>query len=144
MPGRVLVNPGDVGLALDTHDAPLAFLLPSGFSGLSARPWQAPKFSVRRCVPGAVQRVTLLRRTGTHANEDVDPGSAHHAARAARCPASGERQRNHSAAICRGAGGGLARSAASCAYRALASLTDFSFTGPRPRGRSARGRILLR
>src|ERR1700676_4023527 len=131
MPGRVLVNPGDVGLALDTHDAPLAFLLPSGFSGLSARPWQAPKFSVRRCVPGAVQRVTLLRRTGTHANEDVDPGSAaHHAARAARCTASGERQRNHSAAICRGAGGGLARSAASCAYRALASLTDFSFTGP--------------
>jgi len=36
----------------------------------------------------------------------------------------------YSAASCRGAGGGLTRSAANCAYRAFASATDFSFTGP--------------
>ena len=36
----------------------------------------------------------------------------------------------YSAAICLGAGGGLTSSAASCAYRALASCTAFSFTGP--------------
>jgi transposase len=41
--------------------------------------------------------------------------------------ASGE---TYSAASCRGAGGGLTRSAANCAYRAFASATDFSFTGP--------------
>jgi hypothetical protein len=49
MPGWMLVNPGDVGPALDTqYGAPLAFLVPRGFSGLSARPWQGPKYSVRR------------------------------------------------------------------------------------------------
>src|SRR3954454_20753268 len=36
----------------------------------------------------------------------------------------------YSAAIWRGAGGGLTRSAANCVYRALASCTAFSFTGP--------------
>jgi len=35
---------------------------------------------------------TLLRRAGTHGGSSVDPGSAaHHAASAARCAASGER-----------------------------------------------------
>ena len=36
----------------------------------------------------------------------------------------------YSAASCRGAGGGLTRSAASSAWRVLASFTAFSFTGP--------------
>jgi hypothetical protein len=32
MPGRMLVNPGEIGLAFDTqYGAPLAFPLPSGF-----------------------------------------------------------------------------------------------------------------
>src|SRR6266699_1238906 len=75
MPDWVLVNPGDVGLALDTqYGAPLAFFsLPAVFlacrRGLGKRrnipsdetvrdtPWER--------VPGAVQRVTLLRRTGS-------------------------------------------------------------------------------
>src|SRR5439155_19549208 len=49
MPGWVLVDPGDVGLALDAqYGAPLAFFLFQRFSDLSARPWQAPKYSVRR------------------------------------------------------------------------------------------------
>src|SRR6266404_1827630 len=79
--------------------------------------------------PGAT-RLALLRRAGTHNVTLMDPGSAaHRAARAARCAASGAR-RNYSAAICLGAGGGLARSAANCAYLAFASRTDFSFTGP--------------
>jgi hypothetical protein len=38
--------------------------------------------------------------------------------------------RNYSAAIWRGAGGGLTRSAANCVYRAFASSIAFSFTGP--------------
>jgi hypothetical protein len=38
--------------------------------------------------------------------------------------------KTYSAAIWRGAGGGLARSAISCACRACASFTAFSFTGP--------------
>jgi hypothetical protein len=42
----------------------------------------------------------------------------------------GARDEPYSAAICRGAGGGLARSATSCAWRALASPAAFSFTGP--------------
>src|ERR1700716_185951 len=123
----MLINPGDVGLALDTqYGAPLAFLLPSGFSGLSARPWQAPAAFKSRIqfhytewagrVPRGAAFFTLLRRAGTHTwLSKLDPGSAaRHAARAARCAASGAR-RNYSAAIWRGAGGGLARSAASCA-----------------------------
>jgi len=36
----------------------------------------------------------------------------------------------YSAAICLGAGGGLARSAESCSWRVFASFTAFSFTGP--------------
>jgi len=49
MPGWMLVNPGDVGLALDTQcGAPLAFFVFQRFSGPSEQPWQAMKYSVRR------------------------------------------------------------------------------------------------
>jgi hypothetical protein len=49
VPGRMLVDPGDVGLALDRQNGtPLAFLDPESFSGLSEGPWQARKYSVRR------------------------------------------------------------------------------------------------
>src|SRR6266567_3947006 len=75
MPDWVLVNPGDVGLALDTqYGAPLAFFsLPAVFlacrRGLGKRRNVPSDETVRDTpwerVPGAVQRVTLLRRTGS-------------------------------------------------------------------------------
>ena len=49
MPGWVLVDPGDVGLALDAqYGAPLGVFLFQCFSGPSEQPWQAVKYSVRR------------------------------------------------------------------------------------------------
>ena len=48
VPGRMLIDPGNVGLALDgQYGSPLAFR-PSGFLACSAQPWQASKYSVRR------------------------------------------------------------------------------------------------
>src|SRR4051812_17535627 len=49
MPGWMLVDPRDVGLALDGQfGAPLALLvtIPGRFLGLSGGPWQAVKYSV--------------------------------------------------------------------------------------------------
>ena len=61
MPGRMLVNSGDVGLAFDRQcSSPLAFLLPSGFCGLSRRPWQARRMRnalFRRDLPRRGRRV---------------------------------------------------------------------------------------
>src|SRR5260370_38381816 len=49
MPGWMLVNPGEIGLALDTQLWLSAGVSSSQrFSRLSGLPWQAPKYSVRR------------------------------------------------------------------------------------------------
>src|ERR1700679_3320685 len=79
MPGRMLVDPGDIGLALDTqYVAPLAFR-PSVFLAFRS------SLGKRRNIPsgetvsldhllrvlGAVQRATLLRRTGTRTRQDT-------------------------------------------------------------------------
>src|SRR5262249_28725183 len=58
MPGRMLVNPGNVGPALDGQTAVsgvVLFTLPAGFLGLSARPWQA------RNIPRGERATTPLR-----------------------------------------------------------------------------------
>ncbi len=56
VPGRMLVDPGQIGLALDAqYGSPLVFL-PGGFCGLSGRPWQAPKYSVGRDVASSSLR----------------------------------------------------------------------------------------
>ena len=47
MPGGVLKDPGNVGLALDGQVFLRWRFLSSGFLGLYGRPWQAPRYSVR-------------------------------------------------------------------------------------------------
>src|ERR1700688_3412905 len=49
MPGGMLVDPGEIGLALDAQLVlRWRFLFASGFCGLPRQAWQAPKYSVRR------------------------------------------------------------------------------------------------
>jgi hypothetical protein len=48
VPGRMFVNPGNVGLALDGQlFLRWRFFVSSGFLGLSAGPWQARRYSAR-------------------------------------------------------------------------------------------------
>ena len=59
-----------------------------------------PPYGPNSRVPDAMQRATLLRKAGTHEDDEanarmMDPGSAaHHAAIAARCAASGARSQS--------------------------------------------------
>src|SRR5581483_2846344 len=49
VPGGMLIDPGNIGLALDGQlFLRWRFFVSSGFLGLYGRPWQAPRYSVRR------------------------------------------------------------------------------------------------
>ena len=70
MPGRMLVNPGNVGLALDGQmRSPLAFLISSGFLGLYGRPWQAPRYSAGEAELCAQLLILRSRRSGVSKDE---------------------------------------------------------------------------